>query len=138
MRGIKQLAGSRLPTELFKLALQKRCDVTRQLCRVLYIALYVDGHMRREGELLVDLRGLRLALLPLDKLREQYFRNLNERSFVAEIENGRIPLPITTLDTSRKAPKFAHIRHVAALIDIRAYKADEEMGNSQTESDSPT
>lgn len=78
------------------------------------------------------------VLIPLDKLREQYFRNLNERSFVAEIENGRIPLPITTLDTSRKAPKFAHIRHVAALIDIRAYKADEEMGNSQTESDSPT
>lgn len=71
------------------------------------------------------------VLIPLDKLREQYFRNLNERSFVTEIENGRIPLPITTLDTSRKAPKFAHIRHVAALIDIRAYKADEEMAGTQ-------
>jgi hypothetical protein len=79
------------------------------------------------------------VLIPLEKLRAQYFRNLNERSFVAEIESGRIALPVTTLDTSRKAPKFAHIRHVAALIDIRAYKADEDMANTQTDSsDQPT
>lgn len=71
------------------------------------------------------------VLLPLDKVRVQYFRNLNERSFAAEIESGRIQLPITTLDTSRKAPKFVHIRHVAALIDIRAYTADEEMARAQ-------
>jgi hypothetical protein len=71
------------------------------------------------------------VLIPLDKLRAQYFRNLNERSFVTEIESGRIQLPITTLDSSRKAPKFAHIRHVAALIDIRAYKADQEMDAQQ-------
>jgi hypothetical protein len=67
------------------------------------------------------------VLVPLERLRVQYFRNLNEQSFVAEINSGRIQLPITTLDSSRKAPKYAHIRHVAALIDIRAYKADEEM-----------
>ncbi len=73
------------------------------------------------------------VLIPLDKLRVQYFRNLNERTFVTEIESGRIPLPITTLDTSRKAPKFAHIRHVAALIDIRAYKADEDMAAQQSD-----
>jgi hypothetical protein len=67
------------------------------------------------------------VLIPLDKVREQYFRNLNEQSFVTEINSGRIQLPITTLDTSRKALKYAHIRHVASLIDIRAYKADEDM-----------
>jgi hypothetical protein len=73
------------------------------------------------------------VLIPLEKLRSQYFRNLNERSFGAEIESGRIQLPVTTLDSSRKAPKFVHIRHIAALIDIRAYKADEEM-NSEASS----
>ena len=73
------------------------------------------------------------VLIPLDKVREQYFRNLNEQSFVAEISSGRIQLPITTLDTSRKAPKYAHIRHVASLIDIRAYKADEDMQRQQDE-----
>lgn len=73
------------------------------------------------------------VLIPLDKVREQYFRNLNEQSFVAEISSGRIQLPITTLDTSRKAPKYVHIRHVASLIDIRAYKADEDMQRQQDE-----
>jgi len=73
------------------------------------------------------------VLIPLEKVREQYFRNLNEQSFVSEIYNGRIQLPITTLDNSRKAPKYAHIRHVASLIDIRAYKADEEMLRPQDE-----
>ncbi len=65
------------------------------------------------------------VLIPLDKVRVQYFRNLNEQSFAAELGSGRIQLPVTTLDTSRKAPKYAHIRHVAALIDIRAYQADD-------------
>ena len=74
------------------------------------------------------------VLIPLDKVREQYFRNLNEQSFVAEISSGRIQLPITTLDTSRKAPKYAHIRHIASLIDIRAYKADEDMHRQHEES----
>lgn len=73
------------------------------------------------------------VLIPLEKVREQYFRNLNEQSFVAEVSSGRIQLPITTLHSSRKAPKYAHIRHVASLIDIRAYKADEDMDRNQTE-----
>ncbi|MEE5107262.1 pyocin activator PrtN family protein [Pseudomonas alliivorans] len=75
------------------------------------------------------------VLIPLEKLRVQYFRNLNERSFAAEIESGRIQLPVTTLDSSRKAPKFAHIRHVAALIDINAYKADEKLSRLDAPSD---
>lgn len=73
------------------------------------------------------------VLIPLDKLRVQYFRNLNEERFAAEISSGRIQLPVTTLDSSRKAPKYAHIRHVAALIDIRAYRADEDQAKLQTD-----
>ena len=73
------------------------------------------------------------VLIPLDKLRVQYFRHLNEQSFAAEILSGRIQLPVTVLHSSRKAPKFAHIRHVAALIDIRAYKADEELARPQSD-----
>ncbi|PMY63153.1 MULTISPECIES: pyocin activator PrtN family protein [Pseudomonas] len=73
------------------------------------------------------------VLIPLERLREQYFRNLNKESFEAGITSGRIELPVTTLDKSRKALKYVHIRHVAALIDIRAYKADEEMPRAQAE-----
>lgn len=73
------------------------------------------------------------VLIPLEKLRVQYFRNLNEQSFAAEITSGRIQLPVVTLYGSRKAPKYAHIRHVAALIDIQAYKADETHAKTLTE-----
>jgi hypothetical protein len=38
---------------------------------------------------------------------------------------------VTTIDHSLKALRYAHIRHVAALIDICAYKADEDMPRPQ-------
>ncbi|MCO7519156.1 MULTISPECIES: pyocin activator PrtN family protein [unclassified Pseudomonas] len=72
------------------------------------------------------------VLIPIDKVRLQYFRNLNEDTFAEQLKVGRICLPVTTLDTSQKALKFAHIRHVAALIDSRAYLADEKQSR-QTE-----
>ncbi len=75
------------------------------------------------------------VLIPIDKVRVQYFRNLNEQTFNDQLNSGRIPLPVTTLDSSRKALKYAHIRHVAALIDIRAHKADEEQSRSTTETE---
>lgn len=71
------------------------------------------------------------VLIPLEKIREAYFRNLNSQLFVTEIHNGRIQLPITTVDGSRKALKYIHIRHMASLIDICAYKADEAMQRQQ-------
>lgn len=71
------------------------------------------------------------VLIPLEKLREQYFRNLNEQTFAIEITTGRIQLPVTTLHASRKAPKYVHIRHAAALIDIQAYRADEQHAKTQ-------
>ena len=63
-----------------------------------------------------------------------YFKNLNEKTFTEAINSGRIQLPVTTLDHSVKALRYVHIRHVAALIDIRAYKADEDMPRPITDS----
>jgi len=77
------------------------------------------------------------VLIPLDKLRVHYFKNLNEKTFTEAINSGRIPLPVTTLDYSTKALRYAHIKHVAALIDIRAYKADEDMPRPQIEAQEP-
>lgn len=73
------------------------------------------------------------VLIPLEKLRVHYFKNLNEKTFTEAINSGRIQLPVTTLDHSGKSLRYAHIRHVAALIDIRAYKADEEMPRSHND-----
>lgn len=78
------------------------------------------------------------VLVPLEKIRTQYFRNLNEQSFMAELSSGRIQLPIVTLDSSRKAIKFFHIRHVAALIDICSYKADENLSTLDNHTDPST
>lgn len=72
------------------------------------------------------------VLIPLEELRERYFRNLNEKTFSEAINSGRIQLPVTTIDESVKALRYAHIKHVAALIDIRAYKADEDMPRPTT------
>lgn len=74
------------------------------------------------------------VLIPLEKLRVHYFKNLNEKTFTEAINSGRIQLPVTTLDNSVKALRYAHIKHVAALIDIRAYRADEDMPRSPTDS----
>lgn len=73
------------------------------------------------------------VLIPLEKLRVHYFKNLNEKTFTEAINSGRIQLPVTTLDHSGKALRYAHIKHVAALIDIRAYKADEEMPRPESD-----
>lgn len=72
------------------------------------------------------------VLIPLEKLRVQYFRNLNENTFAADLDAGRIPLPVTTLKDSRKSSKFIHVRHLAAWIDIRAYQADEALAYQQS------
>lgn len=74
------------------------------------------------------------VLIPLEKLRAHYFKNLNEKTFTEAINSGRIQLPVTTLDHSVKSLRYAHIKHVAALIDISAYKADEDMPRPQNES----
>lgn len=74
------------------------------------------------------------VLIPLEKLRAHYFKNLSEKTFTEAINCGRIQLPVTTLDHSVKALRYAHIKHVAALIDIRAFKADEDMPRPQNDS----
>ncbi|PPC76759.1 transcriptional regulator [Pokkaliibacter plantistimulans] len=70
-------------------------------------------------------RSLGDVLVSAEVIRERYFRNLNAASFREAISKGHIPLPITTLYDSRKAPMFIDIRHFAAYIDAQAYAADE-------------
>lgn len=75
-------------------------------------------------------RTLGDVLIPLETLRARYFRNLNIDTFRKAI-GARISLPITTLDPSRKGEEFIDIRHFAAYLDARAYRADESMARDQ-------
>lgn len=65
------------------------------------------------------------VLIPLDTVRARYFRNLNEATFADVVGSKRLPLPVTTLETGRKAMKYVEIHHLAAYIETRAFLADE-------------
>lgn len=64
------------------------------------------------------------VLAPVELVRARYFRNLNDDNFTRALNGGRLPLPVTILDPSAKAPKFVDIRHLAVFIDARAEEAD--------------
>ena len=74
-------------------------------------------------------------LVPLEKVRQHYFSNLNQDNFTRVLASGRVALPITTLDTSAKRSRFIDIRHLAIFIDTQADAADEEQANTQAQPD---
>lgn len=67
------------------------------------------------------------VMIPLDAVRERYFRNLNMQNIRAAIRDGRICLPITTLDASQKAQPFVCIYHLAVLIERRAHASVKQL-----------
>lgn len=69
------------------------------------------------------------VLAPVEQVRARYFRNLNDDNFTRALNAGRVPLPVTILDTSAKAPKFVDIRHLAIFIDSRAEDADNALSD---------
>ncbi len=80
-------------------------------------------------------RTLGDLLVPVDVVRERYFRKLNPDNFTRALTSGRVALPITTLDPSAKQTRFVDIRHLAIFIDAQADAADEELTNNQAEPD---
>lgn len=61
------------------------------------------------------------VMIPLETVRARYFRNLSEKTLRAAIRDGRVELPITTLDASQKAQPFVCIYHLAVLIERQAH-----------------
>lgn len=67
------------------------------------------------------------VLVPADQVRVRYFRNLNDETFDRALASGRIALPITTLDPSRKGLTYIEIHHLAVFIDLRSHQADVDL-----------
>lgn len=86
----------------------------------------------RPGTVELLYRTLGDVLVPLDQVRARYFRNLNEDNFARAIAAGRVPLPVTTIDSSAKAMKFIDIRHLAVLIDRASDAADAALDEAMT------
>lgn len=78
------------------------------------------------------------VLAPADQVRARYFGRLNDENFTRALNSLRIPLPVTTLDTSGKASKFVDIRHLAIYIDARADLADEQLAGTINPTDPET
>jgi hypothetical protein len=70
------------------------------------------------------------VLVPLEDVRAKLFRNLNAENFGRAVATARLPLPVTTLEDSRKALRFVEIHHLAAHIEQRAGQADDELGKA--------
>ncbi|KSW27997.1 transcriptional regulator [Pseudomonas sp. ADP] len=64
------------------------------------------------------------VLVPLEQVRERWFRNLNRENFGKALACGRIALPVTTLDDSHKAMQYVAVDHLAAYVEQRASLAD--------------
>ena len=86
----------------------------------------------RPGTVELLYRTLGDVLVPVDQVRVRYFRNLNEDNFARALSAGRVPLPVTTLDSSAKAARFIDIRHLAVLIDHASDVADAALDEAMT------
>ncbi len=73
------------------------------------------------------------VLAPADQVRTRYFANLNPENFTRAMNSGRFSLPVVTLDTSAKAPKFIDIRHLAIFIDSQSDAADNALAGQLEE-----
>lgn len=67
------------------------------------------------------------VLVPVDRVRAHYFRNLNEDTFATVLASLRLPVAKVTLEDSKKALQYIDIRYLAALIDARSAQADEDL-----------
>ncbi|WP_323779077.1 pyocin activator PrtN family protein [Leisingera sp.] len=68
-----------------------------------------------------------LPTVPLDKVREDFFGGMTKPVFTKKVESGEIPLPVTTLGSSQKAPRVIHLTDLAAYLDGCADKARKEL-----------
>lgn len=66
------------------------------------------------------------VLIPLEAVRQRYFRNRNGETFRRALRDGEIPLPVITLDDSHKSPRFICIYQLAAYIEHRSRAAADE------------
>lgn len=68
-----------------------------------------------------------LAIIPLDRVRKDYFPHLSEQRLMERVLSGKINLPIVRIDpTSQKTARGVAIEHLAAWIDERKSAAEKE------------
>ena len=63
------------------------------------------------------------AIIPLDRIREDYFSTLTRAKFMRKLNEGKIPLPVMRMENSQQAQRGVHIDDLAAYLDQRREQA---------------
>ncbi|WP_330114896.1 pyocin activator PrtN family protein [Pseudomonas sp. JS3066] len=77
------------------------------------------------------------VLIPAEDVRTKLFRNLNQDRFGRVLGRHGIPMPVTQLHDSNKAPAYVEIHRLAAYIEHRATLADEHLTRLLNTSEAP-
>ncbi len=68
-----------------------------------------------------------LAVIPIERVCEDYFCHLNATGLVGKITRGGIALPLTRIETGQKSARGVHVSDLAAWIDARRAAAVKEL-----------
>lgn len=67
------------------------------------------------------------AVIPLEKVREDYFPHLKPEVFRRKLAHGEISLAVVRMEKSQKAAQGIHTQDLAAYIDARRAEAEREL-----------
>jgi len=67
-----------------------------------------------------------LAIVPLEKVCEDYFQHLTPQKLQRKTALGEIDMPITRLEGSQKASRGVHLQDLARYLDAQRQKAMDE------------
>lgn len=68
------------------------------------------------------------AIIPVEKVCQDYFPHLRQDVFVRKCDRGEIRLPLVRIDgTSQKTARGVHVSDLATYIDSRAEAARKEL-----------
>lgn len=65
-------------------------------------------------------------IIPVDVVAKDHFE-LDTRTFLRKVEDGKILLPVVKMEESQKSAKGVHIRHLAAYLDEKTEAAEQDM-----------
>ena len=63
------------------------------------------------------------AIIPLERIREDYFSTLSRPKFLRKLNEGKIALPVVRMEDSNQAQRGVHIDDLAAYLDERREQA---------------
>ncbi len=67
------------------------------------------------------------AVIPIDRVCQDYFSHLTPVKLVAKISSGDIAIPLVRIENSQKCAKGVHLQDLASYLDARTEAARVEM-----------